>query len=284
MLWVFLILALAIIGFIAIFVIALVVIRKVGLVDDGTFAQYSHIATIVGLPLAVIGAIGAIVTTAALLFRDGEPPPHPSPSPTVEMAKTSPRPDLSPSVTPFPSQTPIALVTPTLSPIPPGPLEGRTEETPQPRTTSQDQASSTATQTRYDRGDVGTRKENGYYEITLDNAKREATCRNGFARVSNQEKLITITFSLRAAHLQVPSIASGQDVTTYYVEDAEGQRYQMSCGDGRYFNVSLNSFEGKPKPKSLVISFVVPISAQGLRFRFSAPAGDAIVLKLPNPL
>jgi len=58
MLWVFLILALAIIVFIAIFVIALVVTRKVGLVDDGTFAQYSHIATIVGLPLAVIGAIG----------------------------------------------------------------------------------------------------------------------------------------------------------------------------------------------------------------------------------
>ena len=281
MLWVFLILALAIIVFVAIFVIALAVIRKVGLVDKDTFVQYSHIATIVGLPLAVIGAIGAIVTTAALLFRDREPPPHPSPSPTVEIVKTSPRPDVSPSVTPFPSQTPIALVTPTLSPIPSGPLEGRAEETPQPRTTSQDQA---ATQTRYDRGDVGTKKENGYYEITLDNAKTEATCRNGFARVSNQEKLITITFSLRAAHLEVPSIATSQDVTTYYLEDSEGRRYQMSCGDGRYFNVSLNSFEGKPKPKSLVISFVVPISAQGLRLRFGPPAGDAIVLKLPNPL
>ena len=102
--------------------------------------------------------------------------------------------------------------------------------------------------------------------------------------MSNQEKLITITFSLRAAHLEVPSIATSQDVTTYYLEDSEGRRYQMSCGDGRYFNVSLNRFEGKPKPKSLVISFVVPISAQGLRLRFSPPAGDAIVLKLPNPL
>jgi hypothetical protein len=209
MLMVFLIIAVSVVALVAIIVIALVIAHKIGLVDDNTYPRYSHIAQIVGLPLAVIGAIGASVAIAALLFRDRPPPPPPpaSPSPTIEVVRNSPRPTPSSSITPFPNETPTALPTPTTS-------------SPSPQH-PQDPPSTTGTPTRYDRGDIGTKKENGYYEITLQNAKTEPTCRNGYARVTNQERLITITFSLRAAHMEVPSIASGQDVNAYYVEDRE---------------------------------------------------------------
>jgi hypothetical protein len=287
MLTVFLIIAVMVVALVAISLIALVIAHKTGLIDDNTYPRYAHIATIVGLPLAVIGAIGATVTIAALLFRDRPPPPPPpaSPSPTIEVLETSPHPMPSSSIPLFPTEPPTALPSPTMSPVPQQPQDAAGTR---PTTTSQDPVTTTTTTTatpvRYDRGDIGTKKDNGYYEITLQNAKTEPTCMNGYARVSNQEKLITITFSIRAAHLDVPSIATSQDVDTYYIEDTEGRRYQMSCGDGRYFNVSLNSFDGKPKPKTLTVSFVVPITAQGLRFRFSPSAGDAVVLTLPSPL
>jgi hypothetical protein len=87
---------------------------------------------------------------------------------------------------------------------------------------------------------------------------------------------------MRAVHLQIPSIASGQDASSYYVLDRERRRYEMSCGDGRYFNVSLNSFEGKPKAKTLMVGFVVPRGAQQLQFRFAPPVGNAIVFSLPS--
>ena len=283
MLYIALLLALTVIVLVGIFVIVLVVTHKVGFVDDGTFQRYSHIATIVGLPLGVIGAIGATVAIAALLVRDrpSPPPPSPSPSPTIEIAQNSPRP-LS-SVTPVPSQAPTAPTAATVSSTAQGQQEGTAKET-RPQTNPQDSATGNGRETRYDRGDIGMKKENGYYEITLENAKTSQTCTNGFARISNQEKLINVTFSIRAAHLEVPSIPTGRDVDTYYIEDTEGRRYQMSCGDGRYFNVSLNSFEGKPNPKTLTVSFVVPINAQRLQFRFTPPVGNAIVVTLPTPL
>lgn len=277
MLTVFVILGLIVIGIVALFIIALVA-HKLGFVDDSTFARCSNISTIVGVPLGVIAVIIAI----AGFFRDKPaPPPPPSPSPTP-IVQTSPRPELSPSVAPFRNQTPTASATPTLYVTPQEQQEAVAET--RPRTSSEAPAPTSSAKTRYDRGDIGARKENGYYEITLENAKTSSTCTNGFARASNNEKLINVTFSLRAAHLQVPSIPSGRDVDAYYLEDGEGRRYQMSCGDGRYFNVSLNSFEGKPNPKTLTVSFVIPITAQGLRFRFTPPAGDAMVLTLPNPL
>lgn len=136
-------------------------------------------------------------------------------------------------------------------------------------------------------GDIGRAKDNGYYELTLEHAKasyNSKNCFSGFVDVSTDQKMVAVTFSLRALSLQVPSITTSRDVHAYYILDPSQRRFEMVCGDGRYFNVSLNSFEGKPKAKTLTVEFLVPRSAHSLKFRFTPGAGNPIVLSLPNLL
>ena len=140
-------------------------------------------------------------------------------------------------------------------------------------------------QSPYEPGDIGGTKDNGYYELTLENAKVSYTSKNcfsGFVEVSSDQKMVAVTFSIRALSLQVPSISTSEDVHTYYVLDPEQRRFEMSCGDGRYFNVSLNSVGGKPTAKTLTVEFLVPRSAHQLKFRFSPRVGNAIVFNLPS--
>jgi hypothetical protein len=139
----------------------------------------------------------------------------------------------------------------------------------------------------YEPGDIGGTKDNGYYELSLENAKVSYTSKNcfgGFVEVSSEQKMVVVTFSIRALSLEVPSISTSQDFRAYYLVDPQQRRFEMSCGDGRYFNVSLNSFQGKPKAKTLTVEFLVPRNAHQLKFRFSTGVGNPIVFNLPNSI
>jgi hypothetical protein len=96
--------------------------------------------------------------------------------------------------------------------------------------------------------------------------------------------MVAVKFSIKAFNLEVPSIATSQDVNTYYMLDPQQRRFEMSCGDGRYFNVSIDSFQGKPKGRTLTVEFVVPRNTHQLKFRFSPRVGSPIVFNLPNSL
>lgn len=283
---VFLFIAFIVIALVAFTAISLFLSHKLGWIDDGSFARYSQIATIVGLPL---GVLAVIVSIAALFSRDRplSPPPSPSPSPTIARSgSNAPSPTLAPSneivFTPTRPQ-PTASVEPSVSnnQVPAATVEQRD------RRVSPATEQTTSQQRPYEPGDIGITRNNGYYELTLENATvsyNPKNCFKGFVDVSNDQKMVAVKFFIKAFTLEVPSIATTQDVNAYYLIDPEQRRLEMSCGDGRYFNVSIDSFQGKPKGRTLTVEFVVPRNTHQLKFRFSPPVGSAIVFNLPNSI
>ena len=160
-------------------------------------------------------------------------------------------------------------------------------ESRQRPTSQKPEETNSGDQRPYDAGDIGRTKDNGYYELTLENVSvsyNPKNCFKGFVDVSNDQKMVAVKFYIKASNLEVPSIATTQDVTTYYMLDPEQRRFEMSCGDGRYFNVSIDSFQGKPKGRALTVEFVVPRNTHQLKFRFNPQVGSPIVFNLPNSI
>ena len=230
--------------------------------------------------LLAIGAIVVSIQSAAI-----KPPPSPTPTPT-------------PTATPTPTLTPTATPTPTLTPGPsplPTPSPSLTDETPVAGTStgsrigkpSPPQPAESVNSPAYEPGDIGITKDNGSYEIMVENATLSYSsrmCPRGWVNVSDDQKMVAVRFSIRALTLEVPSIPTGEDFTSYYLVEPQGRRFEMRCGDGRYFNVSLNSQAGKPKAKVLTVEFLVPKNQHRLSFRFHPPVGNAIVVSLPNSI
>jgi hypothetical protein len=247
----------------------------IGAIATITSIDKSWLKVVLLCSLAIIG-FGAIVF---LLSRVGERSgavdnlhsqfttlPTDSPGPVIVIS-AHPSPNPSPRPTPIPSPSP-----------PPG------SPSPGPINVNQN---TRIVLPPYEPGDMGRTRNNGYYELTLDNTKASYSpknCFSGFVEVQNDQELVAVTFSLRALSLQVPSIATTQDVHAYYILGPEQRNYEMICGDGRYFNVELNSFQGKPKAKTLTVEFLVPRSAHNLRFRFNPGVGNPILFDLPNPI
>lgn len=221
--------------------------------------------------------LGAVLIGIAMTIQGIPPSPTPTPAPGSTLVNTPvPTPSAQPSnriPTPNPTATAIA-VTPT--PVEDRPVKPDRSNSPPPE--------NTAPRESYRPGDIGISKTNGYYELTLENATVSYNSRNCSVKVSNDQKMVAVKFSIRAVNLEVPDIAWGREANAYYILDPEQRRSEFVCGDGRYFNASLNSFEGKPLAKTLIIEFVVPRNSGQLMFRFSPQAGNAIMFKLPNSI
>ena len=239
--------------------------------------------TFIGVVVAVVfGIAGLWLTLRQQSPNTTDHPPTNTTLLNVNDRKATPTPTLiaATNLTPTDKGTPAPTNLPTDVQESPSPTATRTPLIIQP-------SPSGTPQVPYEPGDIGETKDNGYYELTLENAKVSYTSKNcfsGFVDVSSDQKMVAVTFSIRALSLQVPSISTSQDVRAYYLLDPQQRRFEMSCGDGRYFNVSLNSFEGKPKAKTLTVEFLVPRNAQKLRFRFSSGTGNPLVFNLPNSI
>lgn len=215
--------------------------------------------------------IGAVLIGLAMSIQGTSPSPTPTPASGTLRHNPAPGPSVQPSngiPKPGPTRTPM-------------PVEDRTVK---PEKDNSPSPEHTVPRESYRPGDMGISKTNGYYELTLENATVSHSSRNCSVNVSNDQKIVAVKFSIRAINLEVPDIAWGREASAYYMLDPDQRRYEVVCGDGRYFNASLNSFEGKPLPKILTIEFVVPRNSGQLMFRFSPQAGNAILLKLANPI
>jgi hypothetical protein len=116
--------------------------------------------------------------------------------------------------------------------------------------------------------DIGKTKSNGPYELTIENAKILHTSgQQDFCvyRIASGQKGLSVRFTIEAHDLSVPSI-NNQGDTDFLVVDAMNNRFERTCGDGRYFNVSYG--DADPRPKTITLVYVIPSDSEGVIFRF----------------
>lgn len=123
--------------------------------------------------------------------------------------------------------------------------------------------------------DIGQKKSNGFYEITLENvtisnSSGQHTCG---ANVEPHERAVAVRFTIKALSNSVSAYTRKNGDTDFLIVNQEGRRFERVCGDGWYGWGA----------RTITLVYVLPTKSEELKFSFqNAGYGDAIGFVIPE--
>jgi hypothetical protein len=233
----------------------------------------THWIGFASLLVAIIGVIAGIILGAMQLAVSISNRAQPTPTVT----QTPRTPSQSTPVESASKQTPASGPKAGPSVLPTGKIEELPDEgtkIPTPKVTRTVTSQATP-EPMPRRTDIGQKKSNGLYEITLENvtisnSSGQHTCGTN---VEPHERAVAVRFTIKALSNSVSAYTRKNGDTDFLIVNQEGRRFERVCGDGWYgWGV-----------RTITLVYVLPTKSEELKFSFqNAGYGDAISFVIPE--